>query len=244
MLRFVAGRIDYQTIEQRDEIIKKYASECKEIIIYEHVERADNLHVHMLMETALTLKTLRNYAVKLVGKNESNDSRLYSFIEKQSRGPDKGSPVSIKFISYMSKGKYDPIWVNPNSNKFTPALVEQYRLLGFDKEDVKKGIVSEGLKQILEEKKSRLTEWDMVKEVVGTVDASGYSVFNLNDDLMYTTKEIYPYAKQVREKHKRLLPAKAMAEFVQKCKYFLNPDDYADAVGYWDSYISGKKYSM
>jgi len=236
MSRFVAGRIDYQTIEQRDEIIKKYASECTEIIIYEHVERADNLHVHMLMETALTLKTLRNYAVKLVGKNESNDSRLYSFIEKQSRGPDKGNPVSLKFISYMSKGKYDPIFVNSPSGKFTPAIVDQYKMSGYDKADKK--AVPHVIVETVIEKKSRLTEWDMVKEVVALANPPDNT-----SDLVYTTKEIYPFAKQVREKNKRLLPAKGMAEFIQKCKYFLNPDEYVDAVGYWDSYISGKKYS-
>lgn len=234
MQRWIAGRIHYDSSGNRDEIYNVFAEKTEEIIFYDHVDGVnEHPHLHFLMYTDSDLRNIRNWAVKV------NPS--YSFKEKQTKGVHRGQPVSINMISYMSRGELDPCYLKTNG-MLTPALVAEMKDKGFNG---KKGTISKELKDTLNEAKAskRKTEWEMVQEVVGTTDASGYSVFNLDrESLIYSKREIRKVAFVVRERNKRLLPAKGMSEFVQKCQFYLNPNDYEEACDYWDSYLSGKKY--
>lgn len=234
MQRWIAGRIHYDSSGNREEIHKAFAEKTEEIIFYDHVDgKNENPHLHFLMYTDTDLRTVRNWAVKV------NSS--YSFKEKQTKGVNRGQPVSLDMISYFSRGELDPSYIKTNG-MLTPALVAEMKDKGYNG---KTGTISKNLRNALDEVKNtkRKTEWDMVQEVINAVDASGYSVFNLDQEtLIYSKKEIRSVAYVVREKNKRLLPAKGMSEFVQKCQFYLNPGEYNEACDYWDAYLCGKKY--
>lgn len=217
---FLAGRITYTDLSQQRLLLDKLSNE-HDIIIYEHHERTDNLHIHFLVANPSKSRedTYTKWVKSIVGGDKV--SRKYSFKRKD---------VNIDFISYMSKGKLDPVFVNSINNIFTPAVVEPLKQKGYDKHDKKQEPLTFTVKP-------RVTEWTMVQEVIAMINPPE----NI-DDLIYTTKEITPAAKKVREKNKRLLSAKQFMEFVQKCKFYLNPGDYDEACFYWDSYLSGKKY--
>jgi hypothetical protein len=216
---YLAGRITYNDISQQVLLIAKLLDTESDVIIYEHHERPDNLHIHFLVANPKKSRedTYAKWVKVIVGGD--NTSRKYSFKRKD---------VNIEFISYMSKGKLDPVGVRSDNSIFTPAIIDPLKLKGYDKKDKVLGNVIT---------KSKVTEWTMVQEVIALADPPGDL-----EDCVYTTKEIIPFAKKVREKNKRLLPPKQFMEFVQKCKFFLNPGDYDEACFFWDSYLSGKKY--
>lgn len=224
MSSFLAGRITYSDISQQLLILKKLQDSEPDIIVYEHHERSDNLHIHFLV--ANPGKSREDTYIKWVKSIVGGDkvSRKYSFKRKD---------VNIDFISYISKGKLDPVRIRSDNDIFTPAIVEPLKQKGYDKKDKK------SVDPIVINVKPRVTEWTMVQEVHQLVDPPEDRV-----DCVYSTKEIIPYAKKVREKNKRLLPAKQFMEFVQKCKYYLNPGEYDEACYFWDSYLSGKKYGV
>nr|WPR18732.1 MAG: hypothetical protein [Chemarfal virus 208] len=229
---FLAGRITYEDISQQKLLLTKFANE-QDIIIYEHHERKDNLHFHFLVANPSKSRedTYAKWVKAIVGGDKVN--RKYSF-----KRMTNGNPVDINFISYMSKGELDPVYVNSINNIFTPAIVEPLKNKGYN---AKKGTISKDLKDAIADHKvktSRITEWSMVQEVIQILPPP-----QDREDSVWTPDEVKKVAFQVREKNKKLLPPRQAAEFVQKCMYYLNPNQYEDAVDYWLNYYSGKKFS-
>jgi len=233
---FLAGRITYTDVSQQLLLFEKLIQE-PDIIIYEHHEREDNLHIHFLVANPSKSRedTYTKWVKEICGDKDPNGSRRYSYKRKQTTGINKGNPVDLDFISYMSKGHLHPIRCHSVHNIFTPAIIEPLRQKGFD---IKNNKLSQNTEDALNSVKSKVTEYTMVKEVIAAINPPEDS------DLVYTVKEIYPAAKKVREKNQKILPAKQMAEFVQKCQFYLNPDDYGESVMFWHSYLTGKKYSV
>lgn len=220
-LRLVAGRIHYDSSGNRDEIVKWFASKSDDIIFYDHVDgKNENPHLHFLISTDADLRTCRNWAVKV------NPS--YSFKEKQTKGPCKGQPVSLRMISYMSRGELDPYMVKSNTGVFTPNIVEQWKMLGYNKKEEKNTDI---VGQVIVKKKP--TEWSMVQEVVGDLEID-YPTGQSGKDTKYSAEEIfdkvYDIACQVRKKHEKLLPCKQMSDFLEKCQFYYDPAMYKYSV--------------
>lgn len=77
-------------------VYEKLDSQCESVIVYEHPDEG-NVHCHMLLLVCeVSTDTLKNYIRKVVGNVERTEWSFKS-------GADKD------FISYMSKGKYDPV---------------------------------------------------------------------------------------------------------------------------------------
>lgn len=108
--------------------ITKSYNECKDVllelfkglsVVVEHNERLDNIHVHLLVEWAKSEDTLRNQLKK-------HFSKQYSLKTKYGKSSQL---VDMDFISYMSKGKHEPSYLNGISIE----QYNEYKSRGYDK---------------------------------------------------------------------------------------------------------------
>lgn len=104
-------------------VMQQISSRCLKAVYYEHPATSGKcVHVHGLI-WGYTQKedTLRN-------KCKSVSKGSYEASQNQRK---KGPPVDEKFISYMSKGKYDPKFVKG----WNEEEIESYKSDGYDKLD-------------------------------------------------------------------------------------------------------------
>lgn len=96
---------------------------CQKAVFYEHPSSASKgVHVHgLIWSYSQKEDTLRN-------KCKSISKGSYEASQNQRK---KGPPVDEKFISYMSKGKYNPSFVKG----WTEDEIESYKTVGFDAAD-------------------------------------------------------------------------------------------------------------
>lgn len=112
-----AGRVHCDLSEQ-DLVIQGLKPRCNSIIVYRH--DTFHPHIHFLMtEVNCSYDTLVN-VVKRAIPGAKKDK--YSF--KKDANDD--------FISYMSKGKLDPVY----NFGFSDELIAQKKLKGYDKDDI------------------------------------------------------------------------------------------------------------
>lgn len=90
-------------------VILRIAEQCESIIVYEHSEGCERPHIH-----ALILGLQRSYDT-VVGWMKSICPARSDRSLGTSYGKEK-KPLDLGFISYMSKGKYDPVYVKGISN--------------------------------------------------------------------------------------------------------------------------------
>lgn len=85
---------------------------CEKVIVYEHNEKSSNIHVHMyLVQCDKSTDTLKNYIRKVCDSSKGN--QFWSFKTAQDAG----------CITYMSKGKLDPVDVKG----FTQEEIDTYK---------------------------------------------------------------------------------------------------------------------
>lgn len=113
---FIRVRMSWFMIQPACEQI---SSKVEKMIVYEHSEDPENTHVHMyLVGTQVSTDTLKNYIRHKRGGNDRGN-KFWSF----KTATDSGC------ISYMTKGKYDPVYVKG----FTPEEINAHKLAGYDK---------------------------------------------------------------------------------------------------------------
>lgn len=88
-----------------DDKLKEYFNSFEQMVVYQHDadEEVSRTHVHALVETSVSTDTLKNRLQKLIGYRLSKSDWAFS-----AKGRD-GSPIEDRFITYMSKGKLQPI---------------------------------------------------------------------------------------------------------------------------------------
>jgi len=122
-------RVDGSWSDISGVIITKIEPYCEKVAFYQHpAEFPKGVHVHALL-WGWTKKedTLRNVIKALRPGNATTWS--YELCQNQKK---KGPPVNEDFISYMSKGKFDPCLLKGWSQEY---ILEQ-RAKGYDKKDV------------------------------------------------------------------------------------------------------------
>jgi len=108
-----------------------YKGVCTALVVYEHPNNSrEGQHVHMLMMGCTKgSDTLKNYLKRLFGEFRAVD---WSF-KTSYKSNGETVPVSTDFISYMSKGKYDPVYLYGISAD----EIALYKAKGYDKNDLR-----------------------------------------------------------------------------------------------------------
>lgn len=110
-----AVRVSRSSVDLRG-VFDKLGKCCAQVIVYEHPDEG-NVHCHLLlMDCTVSTDTLKNYIKSTVGNVSRTD---WSF----------KSGADLCFVSYMSKGKYDPAFVSG----IEAAVVAEYKAKGYDK---------------------------------------------------------------------------------------------------------------
>lgn len=89
-------------------------------VVYQHDadEEISRTHVHALAETSVSTDTLKNRLHKILGWRPGRSD--WAFTQKI-----KHNPVQDKFITYMSKGKLEPVFIKG----FNQEVCDKYKAL-------------------------------------------------------------------------------------------------------------------
>lgn len=140
------------------ELFSKIVENCEKVVAYEHPATADKqVHIHALVWGYRKGEdTLRNLCKRL-------SKGSYECKSKIRRG---GAPVDENFITYMSKGKYEPVCLNGWCQEF---IIEQ-KAKGYDKLYtsggkllIDKGVKVDGIAP------PRKTRKELVKDIVDDI---------------------------------------------------------------------------
>lgn len=98
-------------------IMPKILNVCSQVIAYEHAEKRENIHIHMiLIDCQVSTDTLKNYIRKTglvpVGDSKQKGNAFWSF---------KSAYEPLGAMTYMSKGKHEP-FVNKG---FTQEVIDE-----------------------------------------------------------------------------------------------------------------------
>lgn len=97
----------------------RLSENSERLIVYAHNDGCERPHIHFLIEnTTISTDTIKNWIKKDL-KTTVFPKSDWSF--KQTFG--ENSPVDYGYITYMSKGKYEPIFVKG----FTESEIKEYR---------------------------------------------------------------------------------------------------------------------
>lgn len=115
-----ACRLTY-TFNRVEKVFESIAndSENVKVIVYAHNDDCERPHIHFLIENfKKSTDTIKNWIVKALGEKPSKDM----WTMKSTYGKDK-IPVDYGYITYMSKGKYDPIY----QKGFRDSMINEYK---------------------------------------------------------------------------------------------------------------------
>lgn len=88
---------------------------CERVAVYEH--DASRIHIHAYIEKcSVSAQTMKNWIIEVVDETPSRD--MWSFKTKTREGP-----AEPRFLTYMSKGKLEPVFVKG----FTQDQIDYYR---------------------------------------------------------------------------------------------------------------------
>jgi len=110
-------RLPYDNLRQ---VFSDWALRSQRLVVYEHPEE-DNIHCHaLLLNVGVSENTLRNdikkHGLPLKGAGQLSFKTTYKTPDKQVVDiTDESAP---QFITYMSKGKYDPKYVKGYDDEF------------------------------------------------------------------------------------------------------------------------------
>lgn len=97
----------------------RLSENSERLIVYAHNDGCERPHIHFLIEnTTISTDTIKNWIKKDL-KTTVFPKSDWSF--KQTFG--ENSPVDYGYITYMSKGKYEPIFVKG----FTESEIKEYK---------------------------------------------------------------------------------------------------------------------
>lgn len=102
--------------------VSRVAMVSEKVIFYEHSDNPDNIHCHgLIYGLSVDKDTIKNWLKETLRLTPTRTQ--WTFPEQY-----KGRSVNDDFISYMSKGKLDPVW----NKGFAPELVAEQKAKGYD----------------------------------------------------------------------------------------------------------------
>lgn len=181
---------------------EKLSQYSDKIVVYQHDE-ASRVHVHGLVEGCKpSSDTLKNWIKNVVGKVERTD---WSFITKD---------VDIGFITYMSKGKLDPVFVH----NYETDLIHQYKGKWEDRPKIYK---QQRLQFVVKESPAerKMRQEDMVQEIIRRLPDRP------------TTKELLEMIVQVVIKeNKNVVGRYKLRDYYDTISSRVNPESFIDSM--------------
>lgn len=138
------------TIPWTDKLTEFFSS-LDRAVVYQHDadEEVARTHIHALAETSVSTDTLKNRLEKVIGYRLPKTD--WAFTQKI-----KHNPVEDRFITYMSKGKYEPKYLKG----FTQEDCDNYKSLWVEKSP-----------SSATEKKQTMSGFQISKELAEYIDA-------------------------------------------------------------------------
>lgn len=181
-------------------VYDRFAGVSTMLVVYEHPDEG-NVHVHMLMMGCkVGTDTLKNYVRKEVGTVLAKD---WSFKAKANKD----------FIAYMSKGKYDPVYMYG----ICADEVAVYKAQGYDKKNIRleDGRFVKPVKEVVKK-----TKRELVELMVSSIDLNG------------TTRDVMSGIKKVLIKNNQVLGNYKVIEFYDAVMMYGNEDKWLDRIVY------------
>lgn len=139
-------------------VVRVWASKCDKMAVYEHGPdecKCNRPHIHAILINCIykTEAQLKNLFYKEID-TEMKGNDLWAWEHKDYPNPDES------YISYMSKGKFDPVFVK----EFDAPTIDFYKSQGYDKKDkliVRKQVEPHDVIPAVEKPK-QLTKWELL----------------------------------------------------------------------------------
>ena len=121
MLYIHAVRVSH-TFEKAKAMVSRWSLECDKMVVYRHKEGTPKEHLHLLMEGCrIGKKQLRNIGAEFIDLKGTEKCKF----------EDQTTQDLSKYISYMTKGKYDPMFFTG----YEVSYLAECKSKGYDKED-------------------------------------------------------------------------------------------------------------
>lgn len=134
-----------------DDKLKEYFNSFEQMVVYQHDadEEVSRTHVHALVETSVSTDTLKNRLQKILGYRLPKADWAFSM-----KGKD-GTPIEDRFVTYMSKGKLQPIalkgFTQEQCDSYKGLWVEQSKPLREKKDLITSHFIAQELAQFMDE---------------------------------------------------------------------------------------------
>lgn len=151
------------------------------LIVYEH--QASQIHIHgLVIDCKVSTDTLKNWIKKCMGIKVYDKSK-WSFKTEY-----EGKPVDTNFITYMSKGKLEPVFSN-----YTLSEIEKFKNAWIQPEKVSS-----------KEKEDKITIWNIAQEV-DQIYRQQYGEYEHNgiDEFHLVIERITPIIIKVLRKYRK-----------------------------------------
>lgn len=111
--------------------VGRVAMVSEKVVVYEHSENVSRIHIHAhIWGCAATDDTLKNWLSEALNVKVKKYDIAFK-TQYKPRGTTQSKPIDDGNISYMSKGKYDPLYVKG----YTDEEINGFKKLGFDKKE-------------------------------------------------------------------------------------------------------------
>lgn len=202
------------SFEQSSEALHLIMEKAEKLIVYEHNERSDNVHIHFYLENCtVSTDTLKNY-FKRTGIDGGVKGERWSF--KQAR--DTGC------IAYMTKGKLDPVL----NQGFDESQLSEFKNLGYDGKSMKKQtkLTQYVVRESQVQSKARQSE--MIEEVLSMMEHktrySAREVIELIRQVVIVKHKTICGRYKIRDYYDVIMARKEPESFVQACAYLVQKD--------------------
>jgi len=209
--------------KEYDTICERIAKVCDRVVFYHHTggkKDADRPHIHgLLYNCKKTDKTIREwlrteFELKVNG-GEYAVSREFTHNGKKTKMSELLYP---KYIVYMSKGQYDPVYAKDFSEEETSLA----KSLWVEKKEEPKTIVIEPKEKVIK----KLTLYGIARE------AEIRYIMEYPDIPMdeYDTNDMLDIVKKICKENKTLIPKRQMANILQDIMAYNKAAEYDAAV--------------
>lgn len=188
--------------------IEKIAMVTEQVIAYEHSEKAENIHCHlMLIGCQVSTDTLKNYIKQSGPVPPRAGNKFWSFKTCTS---DLDTP-----ITYMSKGKLDPFYIKG----FTPERIAELK----DKWVTKTNLTQTKLQYIVKETplEAKKRKNDLIQEMLSKIEHKGTEhIVRIIVQVLNDNKCIFG-RYTIRDYYDTIMSRKFTENFINSMEYFV-----------------------
>jgi len=207
-------------------VIRTWADSCKQVVVYEHEadDEVNSTHVHMILMDCeyKTPKSLKDQFYKMI-ETTRKGNELWSWEHKDFPNPD------LSFITYMSKGELEPIFVKD---------VEQRQIENFKKQWISKRNKKRDLTNLINveyvpvqvpehlKKPTQKTKWELLGEMRAEVELWK----DQHPNWMLTKTHRNKIVVKVLKDHKQVFGLYKAIDFSYALQMYEDEDSYVDSM--------------